>query len=220
VVLPEQLPAERWATVERLFLAALDLPAFQREAFINSECGPDGALRDEVISLLRCDSGGEATLVDALRAEAGRVISREPAEGSVLGSWRVEREIGRGGMSVVYLGSRADGEFSKFVALKVIKRGMDTDLVIARMRRERGILASLDHPCISRLLDGGTTGDGLPWIAMEYVDGAAIDLYCEQLTQITNLPHIPLPDYVFRDRPFIVAIQHVHDADLLHRYRR
>ena len=119
-----------------------------------------------------------AAVFNAVHAEAAGMLASEPAVGRMLGPWRIDRELGRGGMSVVYLGSRADGEFSKQVALKLIKRGMDTDAVIARVRRERGILAALDHPGISRLLDGGTSEDGLPWIAMEYVDGVPIDCYC------------------------------------------
>jgi tetratricopeptide (TPR) repeat protein/tRNA A-37 threonylcarbamoyl transferase component Bud32 len=166
--------------VERLFLTAVELPASERESFLTTQCGGDDALRNEVWSLLRCDTSGDVTLAEAVRSEAVGAVAEEPREGRMLGAWRIEREIGRGGMSVVYLGSRADGEFRKSVALKVIRHGMDTDAVIARMRQERGILASLDHPGISRLLDGGTTPDGLPWIAMEYVDGVPIDAWCEQ----------------------------------------
>lgn len=176
----EPLPATRWATVERVFLAAVALPPPERDSFVDTQCGDDRELCEEVLALLRNDSRGEDTVFAAVGQEVFRALEPEPLAGRTLGPWRIERELGRGGMSVVYLGSRADGEFRKSVAIKLIKRGMDTDAVIARMRRERGILAALDHPCISRLLDGGTTDDGLPWIAMEYVEGAALDVWCEQ----------------------------------------
>src|SRR5581483_11025111 len=102
------------------------------------------------------------------------------AIGQVLGVYRVEQEIGRGGMGAVYLASRAGGEFQKRVAIKLIKRGMDTAAVIERVRLERRILAGLEHPCIARLIDGGTTPDGLPYFVMEYVEGLPIDRYAAE----------------------------------------
>ncbi len=107
------------------------------------------------------------------------IPSPELAQGTTIGPYRVERELGRGGISVVYLASRADGEFQKLVAIKLIKRGMDTSAVINRLRRERRILAALEHPYIARLLDGGSTSDGLPYLVMEYVGGMPIDRYCD-----------------------------------------
>jgi serine/threonine protein kinase len=91
----------------------------------------------------------------------------------------VVREIGRGGMGAVFLAERDDGHFEQRVAVKLIKRGMDTELVLRRFRAERQILASLQHPNIARLLDGGTTGDGLPYFVMEYIDGQPIDEYAD-----------------------------------------
>jgi tRNA A-37 threonylcarbamoyl transferase component Bud32 len=108
------------------------------------------------------------------------MVAGELAVGGMLGAWRIEREIGRGGMAIVYLGERGDGEFHKKVAVKLIRRGMDTAGVIARLRRERRILAALDHPYIARLLDGGSTTDGSPYIVMEFVEGVPIDRYCDQ----------------------------------------
>jgi serine/threonine-protein kinase len=98
------------------------------------------------------------------------------------GPYRIEREIGRGGMGAVYLATRADDEYRKRVAVKVIKRGMDTDEIVERFRRERQTLANLDHPNIARLLDGGTTDDGLPYFVMEYVEGRPLDEYCRTLS--------------------------------------
>ena len=100
-------------------------------------------------------------------------------DGLRIGPYRLVRELGRGGMGTVYLAVRSDDAFQKRVALKVLKRGMDTDAIVRRFRNERQILASLDHPYISGLLDGGTTPDNLPYFAMEFVEGQPIDEYCE-----------------------------------------
>ena len=103
-----------------------------------------------------------------------------PVEGRRIGPYRVVREIGRGGMGAVYLAARADEQFEQRVAIKLIKRGMDTDDIIRRFRTERQILANLRHPHIATLLDGGITEEGLPYFAMDYVEGAPIDQYCDQ----------------------------------------
>jgi tetratricopeptide (TPR) repeat protein len=178
--LPSLLPADRWALVEALFQAGADLPPDEWEAFLDERCHDDPQLRDEVLSLLRHDTVEEPPLMDAIHASAASVFMDDPPIGPMLGPYRIEREIGRGGMAVVYLAARADGEFQKHVAVKLIKRGMDTASVIERLRRERRILAALEHPSIARLLDGGTTSDGRPWIAMEYIDGLPIDRFCNE----------------------------------------
>src|SRR5207244_6983593 len=102
----------------------------------------------------------------------------EQMTGSTLGAYRIEREIGRGGMGAVYEAARADNVFRRRVAIKIVKRGMDTDFILRRFRNERQILASLDHPNIARLLDGGATGEGLPYYVMEFIKGRPIDDYC------------------------------------------
>jgi len=163
-----------------LFLAGIDLPLEQREAFLDEQCHDDLQLREEVLSLLRHDAAEESPLLDAISAGAASILTDDPPHGRILGPYRIEREIGRGGMAVVYLAWRADGEFQKRVAVKLIKRGMDTAAVIERLRRERRILAALEHPSIARLLDGGTTADGRPWIAMEYIEGLPIQHFCEE----------------------------------------
>ncbi len=173
------LSRERWTKVERLFIAVAELTPEDRRRFLEAECGGDPEILEEVLSLLRYDTRGP-DIEAALGAGARGALVGEPLEGARLGPWRVERELGRGGMSVVYLAARADGQFSKQVALKVIKRGMDTAAVVERFRRERRILASLDHPYMARLLDGGTTADGLPYLVMDYVEGLPIDRWCEE----------------------------------------
>ena len=174
------LPADRWKQLETLFQTGADLPPDQLDAFLDRQCGDDTELRAEILSLLHYDKAEEAPLADAIRAGAADFINHDPLIGQVLGPYRIEREIGRGGMAVVYLAARADGEYRKRVAVKLIKRGMDTDVVIARLRRERRILAAMEHPCIASLLDGGTTADGRPWIAMEFIEGLPIDRFCRE----------------------------------------
>src|SRR6202008_667740 len=100
--------------------------------------------------------------------------------GSRIGAYRIGREIGRGGMGAVYLAARADGEFEKDVAIKVLKRGTDTDEIVRRFRSERQILARLEHPNIARLIDAGSTEDGLPYFVMELVDGVPVTRYARE----------------------------------------
>lgn len=171
------LNRERWTKVENLFMAAAALPPEERRRFLAAHCDGDDELLEEVSSLLRYDTRGP-DIEEAIGQSARNLLADEPLENTLLGPWRVVRELGRGGMSVVYLAERSDGHFSKQAAIKVIKRGMDTAAVVERFRRERRILAALDHPFIARLLDGGTTKDGLPYIVMDYVEGLPIDRWC------------------------------------------
>ena len=100
--------------------------------------------------------------------------------GRRVGIYELKKELGRGGMGAVYLAERIDGEFHQRVAVKLVKRGMDTDFVLNRFRHERQILASLEHPFIARLLDGGTTDDGLPYFVMDFIEGVALIEFCEK----------------------------------------
>jgi len=171
---------EHWDRVQEIFLAAADLPAGHIAAYLHQVCGEDDALRREVESLLRADGVMEARLAGAIEAEAGALCETPAAPAPEVGGYRVLREIGRGGMGAVYLAERDDGHFQKRVAIKVVKRGMDSDDVLGRFRHERQILANLDHPYIARLIDGGTTVDGRPFFVMDYVEGQPIDVYCRE----------------------------------------
>jgi serine/threonine-protein kinase len=169
---------ERWNEVKKVLEEALDRPAAERAAFLTSTCGEDDDLHREVESLLASeDELGDfiETPIFQIHAERAQPL----VQGQILGAYRILREIGHGGMGSVYLAERADDEFRKTVALKVIRRGMDTDEIVRRFRSERQILANLDHPNIARLLDGGTTDDGRPYFVMERVEGQPIDRYCD-----------------------------------------
>src|ERR1041385_6810400 len=177
---------ERWRQVEEIFQAALDLSPEERVHYVSNVCAEDSQLKRDVESLLlQYDSAGE--LLDApvygnteLSALESFIDEKDPMIGRRLGSYRIEREIGRGGMGAVYEASRADNEFNKRAAIKLVKRGMDTDFILRRFRKERQILAALDHPNIAQLLDGGTTDDGLPYLVMEFIQVQPLYQYCDE----------------------------------------
>jgi len=174
--------SERWARVKELFEAAADLSPNARGALLKRECDGDDALRREVESLLDSDAQTDA-FIELPVLEMPRDLFPEPTEESLagrqFGAYQVIREIGRGGLGAVYLAARSDDEYRKQVAIKLVRRGLDTEDILRRFRNERQILAQLDHPNIARLIDGGTTQDGLPYFVMEYVEGEPIGGYCD-----------------------------------------
>ncbi|MCP3963877.1 MAG: serine/threonine protein kinase [bacterium] len=174
---------ERWQRIKDLFEQAAELQDDERAAFLSRECGGDADLRVEVEALIKSDEQ-DGTLLDTPVADVLEGIlaaeAATPAAGRRFGPYRVEREIGRGGMAVIYTAVRDDDQYRKQVAIKLIKRGMDTDAMVARFRRERQILANLEHPSIARLLDGGVSDDGLPYLVMEHIEGLPIDAYCDR----------------------------------------
>jgi eukaryotic-like serine/threonine-protein kinase len=176
---------DRHEQVGELLVAALECPPEERGKFLEEACGADALLRREVETLLRShDAAGgflESTALHTIGAG-----SQSDMEGTRLGPYRLLREIGRGGMGVVYLAVRSDEAFEKKVAVKLVKRGMDTEEIVRRFEKERRILAGLDHPNIARILDGGTTDEGLPYFVMEHVDGQPILEYCDSRGLPTN----------------------------------
>src|SRR5262245_6698003 len=172
--------ADRWQRLNEIFHAALALAPPERSAFLAQTCSGDESLRLEAEDLLRAHDGAEVELGAIERLE---VALEEPASpglaGARFGPYQILMEIGRGGMSTVWLADRVDGQFEQRVAIKVIKRGMDTAQVLRRFRGERQILASFDQPNIARLIDGGTTDDGLPYFVMEHIEGQPIDEYAD-----------------------------------------
>ena len=184
---------DRWQQIEDLFQATLDCERARRDSLLDEACAGDRSLRDEIESLLAAYEKSGFTDAPAF-ADGLRLIEKNHTDiliGRRIGPYKVIREIGRGGMGTVYLAARADDAFQKFVAIKIVRRGLDTDDIIERFRNERQILATLDHPNITRLLDGGTTDDGLPYFVMEYIEGEPIDLYCDErkltITERLNL---------------------------------
>jgi len=172
---------ERWRQIEAVFQSALDCDPGTRAALLDSSCAGDTELRREVESLLASFQKADFTESPAFH-EGAQLLEHRASRlttGRKLGPYRLLREIGRGGMGVVYLAARADEAFEKQVAIKILPGGLDSEDIIKRFRSERQILATLDHPNITRLLDGGATEDGLPYLVMEYIEGEPIDQYCD-----------------------------------------
>jgi serine/threonine-protein kinase len=172
------MKASDWQQVETVFNNALERPAAGRASYLEEACGGDAALRREVDALLanhEDDAGFLAPVVDraALSAEAPR-----PGGETRIGAYRIVRQVGTGGMGVVYLAMHEGPDFERPVALKVIRRGLDTDELLERFRLERRILAALKHPNVARLIDAGQTEDGRPYFVMDFVEGSPIDEYC------------------------------------------
>jgi serine/threonine protein kinase/Tfp pilus assembly protein PilF len=174
---------ERWQQIEDIYQTAVGLPAEQRTEYLTRACADDDELRTAIdVLTTRLMQAGDLSETPVMTDETEWLtapVQGDPLIGRRVGAYRLEREIGRGGMGAVYLAVRADNEFQKRVAVKLVKRGMDTDFILRRFRRERQILASLDHPYIARLLDGGTTEEGLPYFVMEYIEGQPLYHYCD-----------------------------------------
>jgi non-specific serine/threonine protein kinase/serine/threonine-protein kinase len=179
---------EEWRKVEELLDAALELAPAERRKFLNEASSPD--LRREVESLLACEEQADGFLAAPALAFSADLFDDgdrpDKRAGQEIGHYRILREIGRGGMGAVFLAERADGEFKQEVALKVVRRSLADSELVRRFRQERQILASLNHPNISRLLDGGMSEDGEPFLVMEYVEGVRIDYYCEERNLSTD----------------------------------
>ena len=173
---PTRMDGDRWKRAEDIFLAALDLPESDRSKFLDQSVAGDAVLRREVAVLLACDFD-EQKLDNAIQVLAAGLADEDSWVGRRVGSYRLTAELGRGGMGVVYLAERDDQRFDKKVAIKLVTRGMDSARTRERLVAERRILANLDHPNIAKLLDGGETGDDVPYIVMEHVEGQRIDDY-------------------------------------------
>ena len=173
------MDSARWEKVQVLFEDALDRAADARKAFLRQACAGDDDLFHEVAALLDEDQHTHS-LLDGVALDATDLLGDLTREGQQVGAYVLARQLGAGGMGAVYLAQRADGAFDQQVALKLVKRGMDSEQILRRFRSERQILARLQHPNIARLLDGGVTADGQPYFVMEYVDGLPIDRYCDE----------------------------------------
>ena len=173
---------ERWAAVAALFDELVELAPDLREQRLAAVAADDAALAAELRALLAADDT-DADLLDNDAAAALpdlMIRSDELQSGGRVGAWRLLRQIGEGGMGVVYLGERTDGAYEQQVAVKVLKRGMDTHAILRRFLQERRILARLSHPHIVRLVDGGMSADGRPFYVMEFVDGVPITVHARE----------------------------------------
>ena len=172
--------AERWQQLKQLLDQAIAIDPAHRASYLDGQCGSDSELRSEVESLLASHhQAGTGFLREPVMnpwstAAAGTGLARDRR----IGPYQLLEEIGHGGMGEVYRATRADGQYKKEVAIKFVRGGFASSFLLERFRTERQILASLDHPNIARLLDGGTTDDGVPYLVMDLIEGVSIDKYC------------------------------------------
>ena len=174
-----------WEKIKEIFLEAVELAPIERARFLDEKCGADLELRKEIEQLIRQDEEASGLmsrpLIEKSAAQifVGTLDDRDPLIGETVGAYQLLEEIGRGGMGTVYLAARADGSFERQVAVKLIKRGMETEFILRRFRHERQVLATLSHPFIAQLYDGGTTAAGVPYFVMEYVAGEPLYEFCD-----------------------------------------
>ncbi len=199
-----------WSTIESLFHRLLELPSSERAAFLNAECKDDLELRNAVESLL--DHADKDTMIDAAVQQAAHSFlnTEDDLSGSRIGPYEIRQLLGKGGMGAVYLAERADDQYHKQVAIKLIRTGRANDEVMQRFLVERQILATLEHPYIGHLLDGGTTDSGLPYLVMEYVEGESIDVYCQK-------NKLSIPERLKLFQKVCSAVQYAHQKLVVHR---
>jgi serine/threonine-protein kinase len=209
-----------WDELDRLFDEALDRPPEERSAFLDRACAERPALREELAALLAAEAASEGFLdqeavsfaAPAYEPEEGESIAADPlaAPAHRVGPYRLEEEIGRGGMSRVFRAVRADGGFEQTVAVKLLRIGLDSEAARRRFRLEQQVLAKLQHPNIAALLDGGLTDDDVPYLVMEYVDGRALTAYCDANS-------CPVPERLDLLGDVGQALRHAHKNLIVHR---
>jgi serine/threonine protein kinase len=205
---------DRWLLVKEVLGLALDLDPVKRSQYLDQACGADVALRQDLERLLAAEQkAGPAFLNTPVILE--EIIGDLPQHpetwiGRRLGAYQIVEQIGLGGMGEVYRAVRADDEYHKQVAIKLVRSGQDSSFVLDRFRNERQILASLDHPNIARLLDGATTEEGLPYFVLELVEGQRLDEYC-------NARQLPIPERLQLFLQICSAVQYAHQRLIVHR---
>ncbi len=204
---------ERWQQVKQVLATALELAPEERAAYLDRNYAADASLRDDIEPLVASEQQlRNEFLSDKDLAEAARTLPSGEASwvGRRVGSYRVVEQIGEGGMGEVYRAFRADDQYRKEVALKFVRAGQYDGSVFARFKNERQILASLDHPNLAKLLDGGATEEGIPYLVMELIEGRPITEYCAK------------HDLPFRGRlqlflQVCAAVHYAHQHLIIHR---
>lgn len=172
---------ERWSRLQNIFNQAVDCQGAERAALLDARCGADHELRREIEEMLAFDAGSEERLRHAIGGAVTSAVHGEHNRliGTTIGSYRIRGVLGFGGMGTVYDAERADDAYKQRVAIKLVQQMAVHPQLRTRLRAERQILANLDHPYIARLIDGGETGNGIPYLVIEFVDGQPIDRYCD-----------------------------------------
>jgi eukaryotic-like serine/threonine-protein kinase len=209
---------ERWDEIKGKLHAALELEPEQRAMYLNEVAAADPELRNELESLIASHNQAGEDFLDSpvsqshllWGAEKSAEKNSSPLRGNRIGPYEIVEEIGLGGMGTVYRAFRADDHYHKEVAIKLVNTGRDSGFVLNRFRNERQILASLDHPNIARLLDGGSTEEGTPYFVMEFIDGQPVNAYCDR-HQLTIQARLQLFLQVCS------AVQYAHQHLIVHR---
>lgn len=202
---------EQWQQVREAYEAATATPPDHRAVVLAEFCGNDEEVRAQVERLLSARPHASNYLETPPFVEAAWLqAATDSAIGRCIGLYQIVREIGAGGMSTVYLAVRADDEYKKEVAIKLVWPGLQSAEIVRRFRQERQILANLEHPHIARLLDGGTTDDGWPYLVMEYVDGQPLTAYCDE-------HELPVKDRLRLFGDVCAAVEYAHQQAVVHR---
>jgi eukaryotic-like serine/threonine-protein kinase len=201
--------SDRWDQVKEILGLALEREPAQRGGFIREACGGDEELRAEVESLASHHEDADSLLENSPAASLF-FFQPDTMAGRKVGAYRILRVIGSGGMAVVYLGERDDDAFRKSVAIKMVRPGPGGQEIFHRFRNERQTLAAIDHPNIVKLLDGGSTDEGLPYLVMEYVDGMQLDQYCDA-------QQLSIDQRLQLFRTVCSAVQYAHERLIIHR---
>ena len=212
---------EQWSQIETILDRLYDLPpGYDRHAELERLCAGSNELLDRVTGLLEAGddadepagsrlSGISSSLINDLESFLATEDDQQ-ADGRRIGAYRLNHVLGRGGMGIVYVAERADEHYRKRVAIKLMPQGLETPEMIRRFLNERQILANLEHPNIARLLDGGLTDEGYPYLVMEYIEGEPIDEYCERLD-------LPIRQRLELMMTVCAAVQHAHQNMVIHR---
>jgi hypothetical protein len=210
---PAPQDAARWQRIKALLADALDRPAAERPAYVAAAAGADTALQAEVLALLGAAEASHSVLdappagaaLQALQAHETRAWL-----GRRIGPYRLVALIARGGMGQVFLAERVDGQYEQQVAVKLMREGLQDDTAVARFKAERQILASLDHPNLAKVLDGGITDDGVPYFVMERVVGEPINVHCQARG-------LQVPDILRLFRSVCQVVHYAHSQGVVHR---
>src|SRR6202522_737468 len=209
---------EQWQNVRKILERALELDPAECTSYLDEACAGDAELRREVESLLATNdaatgaflAGKAIDQVGGFERASSYALKGDALEGRRIGPYLVIEEIGHGGMGTVYRAVRADDQYQQQVAIKVVRGGLSDRLAIQRFKAERQILANLDHANIARLLDGGATEDGRPYVVMEYIEGVAMDQYA-------NAHQLSLRARLNLFRTVCSAVAFAHQRLVIHR---
>jgi serine/threonine protein kinase len=201
---------DRWSLIEEIFESALEQPPSERSAYVARACGDDEELRSEIESLLANENQATMELGSLVAGDISGLAESSSEAGLQVGPYRLVRELDSGGMGVVYLAVRSDDTYFQIVAIKMIRKGLGSPALVRRFRAERQILATLTHPNIGSILDGGDTEDGRPFIVMEYVEG-------QPITLASGSQASSIRERIELFRSVCSAVHHAHQKSVIHR---